>query len=227
MSIGETARYAFEHMVEIMGESILAHKNWNTPQQTSVEVRGLKNSEPGRSRGTVFQFPKDPGLSVGDVLQQNGARDFWRVTELHDDVEAGVFIYLEARVENLHAKAQPARDTSQGHNVVVHGDVHGGIQVASRGSVQHNNVQISKIKNDLQQLKDLFASSALPDLEKEEAALALARITDLASRQKSPDILAKINGKLAELTTLAASVTSLATSAGPLILGFWGKIQNG
>ena len=173
----------------------------------------------------MFQFPKDPGLSVGDVLQQNGARDLWRVTELHDEVEAGVFLYLEACVENLGNKAQPARGASQGHNVVVHGDVHGGIQVASHGSVQHNNVQISKIKNDLQQLKDLFASSALPDLEKEEAALALARITDLASRPKSPDILAKISSKLGELTSLAASVASLTTTTSPLLVAVWDQIQ--
>jgi hypothetical protein len=221
MDVGQTFREGFEHMVNEMGDTILIHKNYGSTAQSTIEVRGLKNSARGAD---MFQFLEDPGVVVGDVLGLKNSRDLWRVTEVHDDVIGDVYQHFEARVKNMGAAPSPVRATV-GHRITVNGPVHGGIQVDSPGAVQHNTVQVSHIQNDIRQLRELFAASPLSALDKEEAALTLSRIDELAAKPKSPDLLAKIGKKVEELKTLAASTAVLATTASPLIFDLWNKIQ--
>jgi len=225
MNIGETFRNQFLHMVDTVGDTILIHKNWNMPSQTTLEIRGLKNSPDGRPKETVFQLPEDPGIALGDVIQQKGSRDLWRVTEVHDDITDDVFQFFEACVVNMTSSPRVPRSMS-GHSVHVQGPVYGGIQIDSHGSVQHNNVHISNVDNDIHQIRNLFAASELSSLDKEEAALALGRISDLAKKQQSPDVLAKISAKIEELKGLATNVTALTSTAMPLLVGLWERFQH-
>ena len=227
MSVGDQFREAFEMMVQEMGDDILVYKNWGNPSQSVKEVRGLKNSHKGRPKDVMFQFLADPGLAIGDVVQQKGSRDLWRVVELRDDVLSGVFHSLDADVVNVSATAKPTSPREDGHTVVIHGSVHGGVQVASPNAIQHNTVQVSHIENDIRQISRLLAESSLPQLEKEDAALALARISDLASREKAPDMLAKVAEKIESLKSIALGVSSLPPMIVPLLDLLWEKIKNG
>jgi hypothetical protein len=82
-----------------MGGTGLVHKNWGTPQQTTVELLGLKSSEKNRPKNVMFQFPERLDIATGDVIQQKGAQDLWRVTDVEDSVHGDVYVYFEAKVE--------------------------------------------------------------------------------------------------------------------------------
>jgi len=210
---GEEFRYAFEEMVQNMGDDIICYKNYGTPQQTNFEVRGLKNNHKGRPRDVMFQFSKDPGLVEGDVLQQKGAREVWRITHVKDDIISGVYVNFEAEVESM--SAPTARPRSVSH-VEVHGHVYGGLQVNSPNATQTNVVQAG-ISASLVELKELFNRSSLGELEKEEATLALSRLGELSTKPKSPELLKKVSEKIDYLKDIATDIGAMGTIAFPLL----------
>jgi hypothetical protein len=93
----------------------------------------------------MFQFPEVLDIKEGDVLQQNGARRIWRVTELVDDVVGGVFNHFEARVE----KFEPGKASKEGashqsaipgthSHVVINAPIHGGLQLVRKAVLRRS-----------------------------------------------------------------------------------------
>jgi len=112
--IGEAFREGFEAIFEVMAQTIIVHENFNTPNATSYEIKGLKNTESKTSKQVVFQFLDPLDIHVGAVLQVKGSRDYWRVTDTEDIVEDGTFLNFEARVEKINVAGQPTRSSTRG-----------------------------------------------------------------------------------------------------------------
>ncbi len=107
MSIGRAYRKRFEAMMRLKGQTIVVHENFNTPEATYFEVKGLR--DPENSRQVIFQFPEAVEIPVGAVLQVKGSRDYWKVTDTEDIMESGVFINFETRVEKINLSGEPMR----------------------------------------------------------------------------------------------------------------------
>jgi hypothetical protein len=223
MSIGDDFKHAFNEMVDIMGCTVLIHKNWGTPHQQTFEVRGLKNNEKNRRDKVMFQFPEALDIQVGDILQQKGARDLWRVTDIEDDIHDDVYVNFEAKVEKFSgeptpkvAGGQPARASSPSQ-VVIHGSVYGGIQLHSPNATQNISVQMLQVDENVQRLRDLLQKAPIADLDREEALLALDRIGQLARKERTPDVVGKIKGKLELVKATFDVAKDIAQVAAPYI----------
>jgi hypothetical protein len=69
-----------------MGGTVLVHKNWGTPQQTTVELRGLKNSEKNCPENVMFQFPERLDIAGGGSrkVYQSGNRKVYHPEAVGD-----------------------------------------------------------------------------------------------------------------------------------------------
>ncbi|HEY6185775.1 MAG TPA: hypothetical protein VIW67_26270 [Terriglobales bacterium] len=85
MEFGKTMREGFEEMVRMLGCTVQIYKNLGTRDQKVTEVRGLKNSEKNRPDKVIFQFLEALDIQNGDILQQKGTRDLWRVIDTEDE----------------------------------------------------------------------------------------------------------------------------------------------
>lgn len=101
MSIGDNFKQAFKMIFELSAGPMLIHKRYGTPQVETVEIRGMKNNEKGRLDKVMFQFPERQNIEVGDVLQVKGANDLWRVIDTEEDIQNGVYVNFEAKVQKI------------------------------------------------------------------------------------------------------------------------------
>jgi hypothetical protein len=146
--IGEALREGFEMIFEELGHTIIVHENFNTPEATSYEVKGMEDRERKNSRPVIFQFLDPLDIHVGSVLQVKGGRDYWRVTDTEDIVKDGTFIKFEARVEKINLSGQPTRPSVRGGNTF---NLHG---AQSRVNIQS---QDSSVNISHQVTENLFA----------------------------------------------------------------------
>jgi hypothetical protein len=98
MSDGLIFKQGFDMLLAHHGGNVLIHKGWGTPNQKTQKVRAIKNSEKDRPNDVMFQFPKQMDIQVGDVIQQEGARDLWEVVDTEDHVHLGIYVHFEAKV---------------------------------------------------------------------------------------------------------------------------------
>ena len=134
MGVGNSFRKGFEMLVRQMGDNVVIFRNHGTPTETQQRVRGLKNTKTKRGGGDVFQFLDKLDIRPDDIIQIEGARDLWRVTDCHDDVINGTFQHFEVDVvRHLSAGgfAPPSRP-SFANTVNVHGNVTGALQVGTQ-----------------------------------------------------------------------------------------------
>ena len=214
MSIGNTFKHSFQMMLQHAGSTILVHKCWGTPQQTTSELRGLKNSEKNRPQNVMFQFPERIDVAAGDVIQQKGAQDLWRVVDVEDCVEGDVYVYFEAKMEKM---SGPPKHTPLGAQIVVQGANYGGIQVSGPHSTQSMSVEVIQVQENLKHLRSLATQLPISDLEKEELGLAIDRVGQLAAKPKSEDVLAKAREKLDLIKSVFSVSKDLASLAIPYI----------
>ena len=117
MSIGLGFRHAFEAKLNSLGELILVHKNWGTPEVSTTEYKGYKKEN-------KFQFPERIDISEGDILQQKESVDFWYVVDVNDEVKSGSFICFQTTAERLSRDGSELRHYRYGqanyNNVLSH-----------------------------------------------------------------------------------------------------------
>jgi hypothetical protein len=142
MNIGRAHLKAFEVAMRVAGQTILVHENFNTPQATYFEVRGMKVDQ-GRA-SVVFQFPEALEIPLGAVLQIKGGRDYWRVTDTEDIFQQDVFINVEARVQKINVAGEPTRPVLKGGNVYnLHG-AHSRVNIQSHDSSTNISHQVTE-----------------------------------------------------------------------------------
>ena len=218
MAVGRQFKAGFSMLLRQLGGTVLIHKDHGTPNQTTAEVRGLKNSEKNRPNNVMFQFPERIDIQPGDVLQQMGATDLWRVSEIEDTVHGDVYVNFEAKVEKIGAAARGARTG----NVIVQGANYGGIQLNASHGTQNISSQVIAISEPISKLRELLKDKAIDQLDREEAEHALDRVVQLAQKESTPDVLARIKDKLDIVNSAFNVATNVATLAAPYI----GAISN-
>lgn len=106
--------------MESFGQAFLIFKKNGPPNQSPHEVRGIKDGSKGKGNKLVFKFPEAENVEIDDTIQIKGARDLWRVIELEDEVEDGIFVCLQVKVEKLDAhlvkSPVPSRVIIHNHN---------------------------------------------------------------------------------------------------------------
>jgi hypothetical protein len=214
MSMGRSFKQGFNQLFNHLGGTVLIHKNWDTPQQVTTELRGLKNSEKNRPQNVMFQFPDRIDVVSGDVVQQKGAADLWRVVDVEDRVIGDVYVHFTAKVEKMGGNE---KHPQEGTHIVVHGANYGGIQVAGPKSTQSINVENLKIVENLEQLRSLGAQLPIDDIDKEELGLALDRIEQLARKPKSDGVIERVKEKLDFVNSIFSVSKDVATLAMPYI----------
>lgn len=217
MSIGNSMKNGFKQVFRSLGGTVLVHKNWGTPQQTTEEQGGLKNCEKNRPQNVMFQFPERLDIAAGDVIQQKGAQDLWRVTDVEDRVQGDFYVNFEAKVEKM---SGPSKHPYSGAQVVVHGPNYGGIQIAGAQSNQNMTIKLACVQENLKHLRSLGATLPVSDLDKEELELALDRVGHLAAKPKTEEVVAKMNEKL----NLVKSVFSVSKDVATLAMPYIGMI---
>lgn len=150
--VGEAYRDAFEEFMEQMGQTIIVYTNFNSPNASSYEVRGLKSTPPKQSSKVIFQFPDQLDVAVGTVLQVKGSRDYWRVTDTEDKVISDVFINFEAHVDKVNVSGVPTRPRVTGNTVYNLQGTHARVNIGSQDySVNVSNQAIQNVFADLRQ----------------------------------------------------------------------------
>lgn len=213
MTVGMQFRAGFNMLLRQLGGTVLIHKDHGTPNQTTTEQRGLKNNEKGEPDKVMFQFPKRLDIQPGDVLQQKGAVDLWCVIETEDTVRGEVYIHFEAKVEKIGA----AQRGSRTGNVIVQGANYGGIQFNAAHGIQNISSHVLSISEPISKLRELLKNDEIGDLDREEAENALDRITQLAQKEQTPNVLARIKEKLDVINGTFSVAQNLATLAVPYI----------
>jgi hypothetical protein len=213
MGMAQAMRSSMEALFKQQGSTIVIFKNWGTPQETATEVKGVKNHRKNNSKQILFQFMDDPNVQEGDILKQKVASELWRVTRKSETIFEDVILTHDVEVTSMSETARPIRS---GHSIIVNAPVHGGIQLDSPHATQTNIVQAG-LPATIRDLKELIAGSTLPELEKEDATLALSRVADLSAKPKSADVLAKMGDKLLEVKKIVADGGAIAATAAPLL----------
>jgi len=214
MSIGHQFRQGFEMILQQMGGTVIVYKNWGTPDETSFQVRGLKNNEKNRPSKVMFQFAERIDAQPGDVLQQKGATDLWRVVDVEDTIETDVFVLFEAKVEKLTARRG---DWNRASQVFVNGPNYGGIQVAGSHSTQAMSVEAARIDENLGKLRALVNKLSLNELDQEEVSLAIDRLSQLARKPRSEEVIAKAKERLDLVKSIFEVSKDFAALAAPSI----------
>jgi hypothetical protein len=165
----------------------------------------------------VFQFLKVVDVAPGDIIQQDGSRDQWLVTDTSDHVQSGVFIKFEAAVERAGAGGAPRPKRAMGHTVNVAGNVIGGLQVGAQNSVQNVSVtQNAKLQRAIDEIRAAVAGSDDLDADdKDEVNSTLDRLCELAKREATEKTKTNINDKLTTVEKMINVSTKLAKIAGP------------
>ncbi len=108
------------------------------------------------------------------------------------------------------ARQKIRKEAKLGHEIHIHGDLNGGLQLDSPHALQQNSASTIDIERSVRSLKEAIISSSLSELQKEEASLALDRISVLAERPKTPETAKAISGKVEDVKSIAASAGSIA-----------------
>lgn len=215
--VGEAFREGFEAILEAMGQPIIIHKNWNTPNATSFEAIGLKNSPGKNSKQNVFQFPDPIDIQRDDVLQIKGGRDLWRVIDTEDHVKDSVFIYFEALVVKITETGREARPSNEGR-AVFHAPVYGGVQVGGEGNLQTFSVNLqAPIEEHIAKLIEMIKASTLSELDKDDAVDAAQSLIRLSQKEKSTEVIKRAHSKLETIKSLTGTAKDLADVGKTLI----------
>jgi hypothetical protein len=215
MNVGRQFKQGFDQILRDMGCTVLIHKQWGTPNQQTVEARGLKNNEKNRLDKVMFQFPEAMDIQPGDILQQKGARDLWRVIDIEDEIHGDVYVNFEAKVEKFSGPA--SRPTPERSQVIVQGSVYGGIQLDSPHATQNFSVQVLQVDENIRHLRELLQKAHISELDKEEATHALDRILQLSRKERSPEVISKLKEKLELVKTTFDLAKDIAAAATPYL----------
>ena len=198
---------------------VTVFRHHGRPAQTQRETLAIKNSEEKRPNDVIYQFLEQIDIVVGDVIQQQGSRDLWVVTDTEDSIEAGAFICLEARVRKHSLHGHPTAKPTGHTTITVQGGVTGGLVVNSPNTVQHVTVQLSpEVENACKQLRELLSDKRFAELDREDGLVELSRIEQLTARDKSPDVLERAKNRIESVRTILSSVQEIAATAGPWLV---------
>ena len=134
-------RQSFEMLFLQFSGPIVVYRNYGKSMQSERRIAAMKNTKSKRSEKVIFQFLEREDIVVGDVIQEDGSRDIWRVEDMSDQVITGVFQNFEVDVSRATAAGMPRAEPKRSSNTLTfNGPVFGAVQVDSPNAVQHTHV---------------------------------------------------------------------------------------
>jgi hypothetical protein len=222
MNAGRMFQQGFEMLFRHQGGPVTIYRGYGTPEQTEREILAMKNCEKGRPNEGMFQFREQLDVVAGDVIQQQGSRDIWIVSDTEDSIVAGNFICFEAKVRKLSQRSQEIVKHSDHTTITVQGGVTGGLVVNSPNTIQNVAIHLPpEVANACKQLRELLSNEGLNDLDREDGRAELSRLEHLATRERSPDVLERAKNRIEALRTILSSVQEMAATAGPWLVILW------
>jgi hypothetical protein len=213
MGIAHAHQQVFKTMLRVKGQTIIVHENFNTPEATYYEVKGLRSTAGNRSSQVLFQFPEPLDFKAGAVLQAKGSRDYWRVTDTEDIVEEDKFINFEARVEKINVSGQPTRPSLKGGPTYnLHG-THARVNIQSQDSSINISHQVTEnVFADMRQVIQTHIEN------EEERTVILNKLSEMEEAKGSPNFTDKyrefISSAANHMSVLAPFIPALSQMLG-------------
>jgi hypothetical protein len=211
--IGHAMQHAIKTMIQIQGQTIIVHQNINTPEATSFEVRGLKNTASKHSTQVVFQFTEALDIPIGAVLQVKGSRDYWKVTDTEDIVHDDTFVNFEVRVQKVNIAGQPTRPAWKPGDTYNLQGTHARVNIHS----QDNSVNVSHqtTENVFADMRQIIQNQISDDNERDQI---LKRLNELEASKGTTGFIEKYRAFIASAAnhvTLIAPFIPLLTQMLP------------
>ncbi len=156
--LGQNGRDLVDSMRADHGSDVAIFRNRNTAQELRIDSRMIQNQEKEGLRRRYFSFPQDADISAGDIVQINGARDFWHITDVEDHVVGGVFVQVKAFYEKYRPSMlkQPAGENNMDPTRLLEFATYASELATLAASVNHNSNKISEYFEKAKVLCDQF-----------------------------------------------------------------------
>lgn len=232
--IGEALREAFEAVFEMRAHPIIVHERFNTPEASSYEVMGFKDTESKKSKQDIFRFLDPLDIRSGSVLQIKGGGDYWRVTDTEEIYKYGTFNNFEAHVEKITPSGQPTRPPYRGattYKTEIHlrDSTVGVLNTGEINNVQSISVNVSSIAEAghaemakaLKELTEAVAGSG--ELSADDRSYVLENLEELSNQAALPQ---NERAKSGIIKSVAAGVGGSLSAAGGLaeVWSTWGPV---
>jgi|GEM_PF-1540235 len=93
MSAGKALHGAFKNQVDVLGSTVIVHRNRDVPEGTPTQYKGYRDK-----KESEFQFLQRIDVQTGDILQQQGSVDRWQVIDTEDHIETDTFVKFRVKV---------------------------------------------------------------------------------------------------------------------------------
>lgn len=107
INAGKEFKRAFSILLNTVGGNVVLIRNFNCSNTELIELRGVKNSEKGNPSDHIFQFTDKLEVSNGDVIQQKGSTDYWKIWKTEDRIIGDEYICFIAHVKRIDLNGKP------------------------------------------------------------------------------------------------------------------------
>jgi hypothetical protein len=83
----DDARYFETHykdFIKQFGRKIIVHKNYGKTEHTQSEILGSERPRKNNSDFSYFDFLKTENIEKGDILQNVGENNLWKIVDIDD-----------------------------------------------------------------------------------------------------------------------------------------------
>jgi len=209
MTQGEALRNIFEnHILKINGADMTIYKNFATDRMESMSSRVIKE-------GSKFLMAASTDIESGDVFQIEGSKSLLRIVDIEEEMAMGTLHHLIVSATKIDQLGNEIGFNNEG-NAVFNAPVYGGVQVGGSGNAQNINLSNSdpQLLNAFTELAKIAAGTS--ELDKEEILTELDYLKRLVEKEKTPDVLEKMQKRMNLLKT-AVETAGLVSAAGPHI----------
>lgn len=211
-------RGVFLSFFDMHGGPVTVYRNYGTPSEISHTWKALQNTKTKHGGGDIFQFAERHDIEPGDILQREGSKDLWLVTDTQDFMDGMEYVNFDVSVVKATRTGAARQMPGMGNHIHIGGNVIGGVQVGTTNSSQNVNAILGPQDEDaFNRLRKAVSESQLDSHDKDEVNHTLDRVRELAKREPEQKTKASINEKLATVEKMIKLSEGLAKIALPLI----------
>lgn len=215
---GENFKSAFQHFYSSYGQVVTIIRNYGFSEESSFELRALKNNKKGRPDDVMFQFPEAVDIRVDDIIRLKQGRDLWKVYDVEDKIIGEIYVNFEAKVVKVNPSGIELTKNKKEHTIF-NAPIYGGVQVGGQNNYQEVSVNIqNEIDKILSELQKIISNSNIEEIQKEDAEEAIIRISKLSKQEKNEQTINRIKTRIELLKEIINTVKELAPLATPLLL---------
>ena len=214
--MGKRLANTAKRMLNQHGQILIISSDLDNLDNPLMEVIGMKSSSDGTGQAE-FHIAKQVEIPTGSIIKAKGSNDHWKVIYTEEYCIIDEFCYLKVFTEKIDKIGKPVKPAERA-NAVFHGPVTGAVQVGGENNTQNVVITINQaFDNAIAELQKHIKSSALDELDKEDALEALERLPQLANKKDSPGILERAKERLDKLTRIIGLSADLYTIGPPLL----------